>query len=880
MQRNPSVRFTDEKYTAREIEILSLMAEGCSNQDIAHKLFLSLGTVKWYNNQLFSKLGVANRIQAISKARQAGIFNPSCVSNILPTPVLKNNLPVALTSFIGRTKDLEAITNLLRSPATRLATIVGSGGIGKTRLALETANHLGNNIKDGVWWIDLSAIQDPDFTAQQVINSLGWQNERNLPPATFLVQGLKYKTCLLLLDNCEHLLPACANLVTTLLENCPNIKFLATSRASLGVEGEFVYLISPLTYPDPNNLPPLEEFQSFEAVQLFHERVQRVLPGFTIQPENMAPIAFICQRLDGFPLGLELVAVHANQVSLQQMNELIEQRLWFLTTNPQSHIPRHHSLQACLDWSYSLLTEAERTLFRRLAIFSGGWTIEAVENIAGLQVDESSACKPAIIDDLTRLVQKSLVNANLSQMDNPRYGFHAIVRQYALEKLIESDELAWLSHHHLLYYLDLLTQLYPKFISSGRLAAILQCQTELENIRKALTFAYQQTSPEIIEAGLRLATLMREIWILFCLYTEGSDWVNIGMQRLGDRLKSNHALSGAALDTLGRTAFFLGKLPEYEFFFTESIRHYRICQDNAGLLDSLRCLGCTLVVLDPVRAKPILDEAIELAQHCQDGWMLANSLFWRGLLVFTTGDSLQAEEYYRQSLAYCQKTGDPTFSCYPTITLALVACARDDPEQARFYLEKYLLFSRDTPEKNLYLFSYGFVYQVAYYLGDFNLLAAYAQEMTVFYNHYIQAEIHFCLSMRMLGLAFKHQDNYDRAMACYLEAFEYAYHRQELGWMVAALAGLGGIAAWLGQSWRAAILLGAVQAANEKQAKAAPLPEGVTGLLKPVEQTEFERDLTRLKTQLDPDILAVAWNKGRAMSIERAILEAYKIKPN
>lgn len=869
MDRDRIGNLDAKAFHQREIEILDLMAQGWSNQAIADKLFLSIETIKWYSHQIYSKLGAENRTQAIARAAHAGILETSYPSTAISSGA-RHNIPAPLTSYIGRQKDLETLPGLILSPATRLVTIVGGGGMGKTRLALKIAHVLVPEFANGVWLVDLSSVNDPGLVAQAVVNSLGWRNPQQITTEVFLVQRLQLKPVLLIWDNCEHLAVACAYLATQLLKNCPNLRILATSRQAFGVAGETTYPIAGLTFPDPDHLPDVEALQQYSAVQLFGDRVRRVLPGFSINQENALAVAQICRRLDGVPLALELVAVHANQLSLSQIASLVDNHLWELTTSPGVQFSRHSSLQACVEWSFNLLTESERILLRRLAVFSGGWTLEAAESVTGLQ-----------LDILNQLFQKSMVVSDTLNQDQPRYRFHEIIRQYALEKLNQSDEATHLSERHLAYYLDFMTRMVPRLNSSGRLIEIQRCTLELDNFRKALSFAYDQPDREMVAAGLRLATLLKDIWFQRGLYPEGNGWIRKGMELAGDGLKTNTALYAAALGARGLTAIYMGhptESPLSTAYMEESIRQYRLCQDKDGLLVTLLDLGSIVIHMDFSQAKSIFDESLALARLSPNGWMMAQALFWRGHFALKTGDLVLAENYFQHSLAYWHKTGDITSACYPTITLSMLACERDDPELARNYLDKYLLLSRDTPEKMLYLFACDYVALVAHYLGDFALLETYFQDKIEFFAN-LGLDFVAVIAMRMLGLAAKRRQDYYRAVAYYLEAFEFAHHRQDMDCIAISLAGLGGVAAWSGQTICAAHLLGAAQAALEKLGKTTFQDETIQTHHHPAEQIEFERDLAHLQEQLNPDDFTTAWNKGRAMSPERAILEAYKIKP-
>jgi predicted ATPase/class 3 adenylate cyclase len=344
-----------------------------------------------------------------------------------------HNLPVQLTRFIGREREMADVKRLLA--ASHLLTLTGSGGCGKTRLALQVAADLLEEYTDGVWLVELAALTDPALVAQTVVSALGAREEPSRTPAQTLLEYLRPKHLLLVLDNCEHLLAACAQLADTSLRSCPNLRVLASSREGLGVAGEQTYRVPSLSVPDAEHLPSLERLQEFEAVQLFAARAALSQPTFAVTAANARAVVQVCRRLDGIPLAIELAAARVKALPVEKVAERLDDRFRLLTGGSRTALPRQQTLRALIDWSYDLLTETERKLLRRLSVFAGGWTLEAAEAVcSGDGLDEWE-----VLDLVTTLVDKSLVQYEAGEGE-ARYRLLETVRQYARDRLLESGE--------------------------------------------------------------------------------------------------------------------------------------------------------------------------------------------------------------------------------------------------------------------------------------------------------------------------------------------------------------------------------------------------------------------------------------------------------
>jgi len=369
--------------------------------------------------------------------------------------VPRSNLPASTTSFIGREKELGEIVRLVAKD--RLVTLAGAGGIGKTRLSLKAAQELLNAFPDGVWFIELAPLSDPALIPQAMVSTLGLIDQAGRSALNILTDFLQSKHALLILDNCEHLIQASAQLTETLLRACPDLHILATSREALGVPGEITFSVPALSVPEIEQSIVIETITKCEAVQLFIERAQAALPGFVLTQDNVPAIAQVCHQLDGIPLALELAAARIKMMSLEELTSHLNDRFHLLTGGARTALPRHQTLQALIDWSHDLLSESERVLLRRLSIFAGGWSLEAAESICGNEGIETHE----ILDLLTQLLNKSLVIVKHKQGQETRYRMLETIRQYARDKLWAAGEGESMRQWHLAYFVDLAERAEP-----------------------------------------------------------------------------------------------------------------------------------------------------------------------------------------------------------------------------------------------------------------------------------------------------------------------------------------------------------------------------------------------------------------------------------
>ncbi|HEX5836535.1 MAG TPA: helix-turn-helix domain-containing protein [Anaerolineales bacterium] len=474
---------------------------------------------------LLEKLGIpeAERPRWISFAR--GLSGFPLPSNSPKKP--KSNLPAPITSFIGREKEQTKVNRLIAKH--RLVTLTGPGGVGKTRLSLKVGEQILGNYDDGVWLVELASILDPLLIPHNTAIAVGLRDAPQRPVIDMLCDYLREKKMLVILDNCEHLLDACAQLADVLLKRCPSLKILATSRETLGILGEAVYQVPSLELPDFQQL--IENIRGYESIKLFEERAQLAQINFSLTTENAYDVAKICRRLDGIPLAIELAAARISTFSPEQIETRLQESLSLLSTGNRTALPRHQTLQATINWSHDLLTPAEQTLFRRLSIFVGGWTLEAAEFVCS----DGDIKSEAILNLLAQLIHKSLVLVEETDIGS-RYRMLETVRQYASEKLIASGERDTLCDRHLEYFLHLAETASPHLIRPEQLEWLNLLDTDYENLRLAFK---SSLGKETAKSSMIFCAALRWYWIVRCYWLEGLSWVTRALEEPGQEATQN-----------------------------------------------------------------------------------------------------------------------------------------------------------------------------------------------------------------------------------------------------------------------------------------------------------------------------------------------------
>ena len=844
-----------EPLTRREREILVLLAQGYSAQEIAQQLTLALSTIKWYVQQVYDKLGVNNKQQAILRAGELGLLETHSSSTTVHSRP-QHNLPSQLTSFIGREQEIETIKQIITShEGGRLLTLTGAGGSGKTRLALQVANATLEVFPDGVWFIDFAPLTDPALVPQSLLITLGLSEQAGRSTITTISDFLQPKRALLILDNCEHLIQACAQLAETLLRACPILHILTTSREALSVAGERLYLVPTLTTPDPvqANLAILHDY---EAVRLFVERGQTALPGFALTKNNAPAVAQVCYQLDGIPLALELAAARVKTLRVEQIASRLAEHDQFrlLTTGGRTALPRHQTLHALIDWSYNLLNEDERLLLKRLSVFAGGCTLEAVEAVCvgeGVEADN-------VLDLITQLVNKSLVLVQRAQGQEARYHMLETIRQYASQRLIATGEGEQIRSRHFEFFLQLAEQIEPNVRGPQLPAYLNQLEDEHENLRAALEWSLTQADHG--EASLRLAGALFSFWEQRSYVSEGRAWLaralanpaapSIGAAR-AKVLYGAGCLTGADGDNV--TA---------KTLLEESVELWRPVGSAGltGLAHTLSILGQIMRGLgDPATSRVLINEAIKLFREQDERWGLAWALSYMGMALRDQEDFALAYSVIEESIALWRNLGNQFGLADAIRKRGNIAMRQGNYKFAKRAFSDSLAISRNLGIKDV--------------IGQMLLELGHA---TLCLENHIQAKLYVQEGFNL----FRESGNKSWLVGCFyffglLAGFEGDYQQAKMFleqvltlvrkggaiWQRAnALMGLAGVAAADGQTLRAARLLGAADTQLEAGAS----------YWDAAESRYIGRAVASAVAQLGEDIFAEAYAEGRAMTFEQA----------
>ncbi len=558
-----------------------------------------------------------------------------------------NNLPLQLTSYVGRQRETEAVKRLLAS--ARLLTLTGSGGCGKTRLAVQAAAEVVEEFPDGVWLVELASLTDAALVPLACAGVLRVREQAGTTAARVLQESLKDKRLLLILDNCEHVLAACATLAESLLRTCPGVRVLATTREAMGVAGEQTYRVPSLSVPEPEADASVERLAAFDSVHLFVDRAGLVQPEFTLGAHNAGAVAQVCRRLDGIPLALELAAARVKAMSVPAIAERLNDRFRLLTGGSRTAPTRQQTLRAMIDWSYDLLSAPERTLLRRLAVFSGGWTLEAAERVCpGEGLGEGD-----VLDVLAHLVDKSLVIYEEPE-GSARYRLLETVRQYASERLRQAGDGPALRRAHLDYYLELAEQAEPALSGADQPTWLARLHLEHDNLRAALEAS---GSPGLDpEVRVRLTTALHRFWYVRGHLREGRDWLESALARRPDAADT---LQAKAYNAAGIFAWLHGDRRAARSWYERSLALWKQAGDRsraAGVLSNLGLLADEEG--DAASARGAHGSALEIYRDLGDTAGAARARLNLGVLEIQESNYEEARRLFEECLGVFLRLND------------------------------------------------------------------------------------------------------------------------------------------------------------------------------------------------------------------------------
>ena len=600
-------------------------------------------------------------------------------------PAPKHNLPHQLTSFIGREKEIAEVKQLLSG--TRLLTLTGAGGCGKTRLAMEVASELSESYPDGVWLVELAALAEPRLVPQTVANILGRKEKPGETLTESITEYLASRRPLLVLDNAEHLLAACAQLADEVLRRCAQVVIMVTSREPLRMAGELTYRVSSLSVPDLKQEATPEELSAYESARLFIERARLQQPHFAVTAQNAPALASVCYRLDGIPLAIELAAPRVRSMSLEEVNQGLDHRFGLLTGGSRTALPRHQTLRSLIDWSYDLLSGAEQVLLCQVSVFCGGWTLSAARQVCrGEGVSDGE-----MLDLFTSLVDKSLVLAE-EHDGATRYRLLETVRQYARDRLRESNQEARWQSRHLAYFLVLAEEAEPQLIRADQQAWLDRLETEHDNVRSAL--AWSTAAGGDAAGGLRLAGAFWRFWFVRGYLGEGRGWftrllaTEPGRQAAAPRAK--------ALNAAGILACQQCDYPAAQALHEEGLAIQRELGDRSGIAGTLNNLGILAYEQGHYsRARELYQESLTMFRELDQQWTVAFSLHNLGGVALYEGDYQSARAFLEESLAITRKVGDPRTIATTMGRLGELASNEGDYASAGRHLDESLAIFRE-----------------------------------------------------------------------------------------------------------------------------------------------------------------------------------------
>jgi predicted ATPase/transcriptional regulator with XRE-family HTH domain len=767
------------------------------------------------------------------------------------------NLPATMTSLVGREQEVTQVRKALCSENQRLVTLIGPPGIGKTRLSIEAARELINNYSDGVFFVELAPLEDADLISSTILQTLGYVEMKTQPAHKELMDGIGDKNLLLVLDNCEHLIEDIAPLVADLLKNCPHLRILATSREALRIPGERLFIVPALEMPKATSSLDLETASKYPAITLFDERARAVAPDFTLNVGNVQPVAAICAQLDGLPLAIELIAARVRLMSPKTLLEHLTETFVLSADGRRAVSARQKTLGDAIGWSYHFLSPEEQQLFAWLGVFTGGFTMEAVETIYSSAWTDTPLGEKPVSDLLLSLLDKSLLQRKFDEHGEVRFSMLVTIRHFALSRLhyLGMEDLA--RDGHLTYFLILAEEgnrelRGPRQVNWGQ-----RLEAEQDNFRAALDWGL---SSQKTEAVLRLLSALGWFWELHGQYTEARNWFE--KARILPGVENYPAIYARALNHIGRQCWTQEKYQDAYALLEES-RAIAINLGREGepvLAETLNWFGMAVLLGDrgSDQAKSLLNNGLDLYQKIGDRQGEALSIFHLGIVESDQGHIDRALSYYEKSRAIFLECGDLFFIARVDLFLGHEFLKTGDFEKAANLFEDQLRIDQelhfwDGIADGWRAMGYLKLYQGIYSEAE----ASYEKSLKVSLDH----GLHISGTVFGLGVVALYQGNYTLAQEYFTQLLKQAQKSENKAGSGNYLTGLAVAAAGNNQPERAVILDAAAQAFFEAGGNTYPSREF----------KDFENLLQAAQEQVGPVRITQLLDRGRGMIFEEAI---------